>query len=272
MKASETKSPAGARKLPLEHLHAVVTGGGRGIGAAIAEELAAMGARLTLMGRDRERLEKQAAALTAKHRVDTEPIVCDVADQAQIESAFARARERFADPYILINNAGLAEGSPFHQTSRELWDRLLAVNLTGAFLCTQQVLPAMLAAKAGRIVNVASTAGLRGYGRIAAYCATKHGLVGMTRALALETVKHGITVNAVCPAYTDTDMGQGAITAVMKGMNKSREEAEAMVTRVIPRGTLIRPEEVSSLVAWLCGPGASGVTGQALVVGGGELS
>jgi 3-hydroxybutyrate dehydrogenase len=260
------------KTLQLAGWHAVVTGGGRGIGAAVAAELATMGARLTLLGRDRERLERRAAALTAEHGVGAVGDTCDVGDEEAVQAAFDRARARFGEPRILVNNAGQAEGAPFAETSRELWDRLLAVNLTGAFLCTQQVLPAMLAGKSGRIVNVASTAGLRGYARISAYCASKHGLIGMTRALGLETAKHGITVNAVCPAYTDTDMGQGAITAVMQGTGKSRAEAEAMVTRVIPRGTLITPEEVASLVGWLCSPEASGVTGQALVVGGGELS
>jgi len=252
--------------------HAVVTGGGRGIGAAIASELAALGARLTLLGRDQTALERHAAALRSERGAEAQTGPCDVADAASVAKAFARARALFGDPYVLVNNAGQAEGAPFADTPLALWNQLLAVNLTGAFLCAQQVVPAMLAAKSGRIVNVASTAGLRGYARIAAYCASKHGLVGMTRALALETAKHGITVNAVCPAYTETDMSERAISAVMTGTGKARAEAAAMVTRVIPRGTLIQPAEVASLVAWLCTPDASGVTGQALVVGGGELT
>ncbi len=256
---------------PLTGRHAVVTGGGRGIGAAIATDLAAMGARLTLLGRDLGALERHAERLRG-HGAEVATLVCDVTIQSSIDTAFDSARKRHGDPHILVNNAGQAEGAPFQSTPRDLWDRLLAVNLTGAFLCAQQVLPAMLAAKSGRIVNVASTAGLRGYARIAAYCASKHGLIGMTRALALETAKHGITVNAVCPAYTETEMSERAIAAVMAGTGKARGDAEAMVTRVIPRGTLIQPAEVASLVAWLCSDGASGVTGQALVVGGGELS
>ncbi|MEO8503926.1 MAG: SDR family NAD(P)-dependent oxidoreductase [Acidobacteriota bacterium] len=261
-----------ARARFLSGKHVVVTGGGRGIGAAIAEDLGRAGADLTLLGRDLAALQAHAAAVTERCGARVQALVCDVADETSVQAAFAAAREHFGSPHVLINNAGQAQGAPLQQTAREVWDRMLAVNLTGAFLCAQQVLPAMLEARSGRIVNVASTAGLRGYARLGAYCASKHGLIGLTRALALETAKLGITVNAVCPAYTDTAMAESAVAAVMTGTGKSRADATAMVTRVIPRGTLIQPSEVSSLVAWLCSPGASGVTGQALVVGGGELS
>lgn len=255
---------------PLKDRLAVVTGGGRGIGAAIARTLGAAGARLALLGRDRAELERRAHALMDEHAIDAKFIVCDVADQGAVEHAFARLRELLGDPAILINNAGQSAGVAFTETTRETWDRMIAVNLTGTFLCTQQVLPAMLAAGAGRIVNIASTAGLKGYSHTAAYCAAKHGVVGMTRALAMETARRGITVNAVCPGYTDTDMAATAIQNLVDA-GRSEEDARKAITRVMPIGRLIQPDEVAAAVLWLCADDAAAVTGQAIAVAGGEV-
>ena len=251
--------------------HAIVTGGGHGIGAAIAHALAAAGRDLTIMGRNRARLETAAAGLK-EHGVRVQAVECDVANQASITRAFGQAQDALGAAYILVNNAGIAEGAPFLETSTELWERTLAVNLTGTFLCTQAVLPGMTAAKAGRIINIASTAGLKGYTRIAAYCASKHGVVGLTRALATEVARQGITVNAVCPAYTEGEMSDRAVQSIANVRNIEQTEARQKMERLIPIGRLIKPDEVAAAVVYLCSPEAAAVTGQAIAVAGGEVS
>jgi NAD(P)-dependent dehydrogenase (short-subunit alcohol dehydrogenase family) len=188
-----------------------------------------------------------------------------------VRNAFASAVGNLGPAYILVNNAGTARSRFFTQTTREVWDEIISVNLNGVFNCTSEVLPAMLEAKAGRIVNVSSTAGLRGYRTMSAYCASKHAVIGLTRSLALETAKQGVTVNAVCPSYTDTYLTSLAVTNLVNNLNKSPDEAMGMLTGTIPRGTLITPEEVASAVGWLCSPQASGVTGVALPIAGGEV-
>lgn len=247
--------------------HAIVTGGGSGIGAAIAEELARLGASLTIMGRNGDRLEKQTKKLGDSKVL---AVKCDVSDENSIHTAFAEAQRKMGAAHVLVNNAGQAVGMRFGDTTRKQWENMLAVNLTGTFLCTQQVLAAMLEAKGGRIINIASTAGLKGYSHIAAYCASKHGVVGLTRALAIEVAKQGITVNAVCPGYADTEMTENSIKSLVGSMKKSEAEVRQVLERSMPRGKLVQPVEVASLVGWLCAPEAGAVTGQAIAVAGGE--
>ena len=250
--------------------HAVVTGGSRGIGAAIAHALALHGAAVTVIGRDDDALDDVARTLVASHAQPAHAIVCDITDEAAVGVAFDEARSEHGEPYILVNNAGQSDGAPFLETSPAMLRRMLDVNLMGAFYCTRQVLGAMLASGGGRIVNIASTSGLRGYRNITAYCASKHALVGLTRALAAETARAGITVNAVCPGYTDTGMAARAADTISRDMDRTADEARAMIARTIARGTLIEPREVAGTVAWLCSPDASGISGQAIVVAGGE--
>jgi NAD(P)-dependent dehydrogenase (short-subunit alcohol dehydrogenase family) len=256
----------------LEGRHAVVTGGGRGIGAMIAGALAAHGAHVTLMGRTDSVLDAMAKSLRQTFKATVHTALSDVANPDDVTRAFGSAVARFGDVQILINNAGQAAAGPFEAISLDTWNRLIAVNLTGTFLCTQQVLPAMTAVGSGRIVNIASTAGLKGYARIAAYCAAKHAVVGLTRALAAETARTGVTVNAVCPGYTEgTDMFTAAVDNVMRVRGVPAEEARDLLTKHSPRGTLITPPEVVDAVLWLCSPGASAITGQAIVVAAGEV-
>ncbi|HEY0970294.1 MAG TPA: SDR family NAD(P)-dependent oxidoreductase [Gemmatimonadales bacterium] len=255
----------------LDGKHAVVTGGGRGIGLAIAAALARRGAHVTIMGRTRSTLDDSAGELRREHGVRVAAIPCDVTDEGSVRTAFEHATTELGDVAILVNNAGGAASGLFGDTTRETWDHMLALNLTGTWLCTSQVMPAMLRARDGRVVNIASTAGLRGYKATTAYCAAKHGVVGLTRALALETARHCVTVNAVCPGYTETDMHDRAVANLMAALGRSEEEARAMLLRTIPRGSLTAPSEVASAVEWLCSPGAAAVTGISLPVAGGEV-
>ena len=242
--------------------HAVVTGASRGIGLAIAGALQAQGARVTLMARDAAALQAAAAGLGGA----TGWQAIDVADAASVAAAFEGAGR--VD--ILVNNAGQASSAPFMKTDEALWRRMLDVNLGGAYHCIQAALPGMLEAGWGRIVNVASTAGLTGYRYVAAYCAAKHGLVGLTRALALELAAKGVTVNAVCPGSTETDIVQEAVANIVRKTGRSEEQARAELAAGNPQGRLVRPVEVAHAVAMLCLPAAA-MNGQAIAVAGGEV-
>ena len=239
--------------------HAVVTGGGRGIGAAIAEALIAQGAQVTIMGRDQAVLAETAA------RIGAQALTVDVTQPAAVQQAFEQA----GAVDILVNNAGTAESAPFHRTDFDLWQRMIAVNLNGVYLCTQAVVREMVKRGYGRIINIASTAALTGYPYVTAYCAAKHGVIGLTRALARELATSGVTVNAICPGYTDTDLVTAAVKNIVAKTQVSEEAALAQLIAHNPQKHLIEPAEIAQAVIWLCA--SASVTGQSIPIDGGEI-
>ncbi len=249
--------------------HALVTGGGRGIGAAVARRLVAVGYRVTVTARNVETLSALTASLGGE-RV-CRGVTMDVGDRASVDAGMEAARAAFGPLAVLVNNAGQAESAPFLKTDAALFERMLSVNLMGVFHCTQSALPDMLATGSGRIINIASTAGLTGYAYVSAYTAAKHGVIGLTRALALELATKGITVNAVCPGYTQTDIVKEAIANIMAKTGRTEIEALAELAKNNPMEQLVQPTEVADTVAWLAGPGASSMTGQSIAVCGGEV-
>lgn len=248
----------------LEGKHALVTGGGHGIGGASAEVLAANGAKLTLTGRNMEKLEAMAASLPG-----AQARRLDVTDEDAVKKVFAEAAASLGPIDILVNNSGIAETAPFMRTSSDMMRQIMEVNLIGAHVCTQQVLPAMIDMGWGRIVNIASLAGLAGQPYIAAYCASKHAMVGLTRTLALEVALKGITVNAVCPAYVETGMVERGVANIQKITGMSEDDARGELAKKNPQGRIIAASEVGATVAWLCLPGSESITGQSIAMAGG---
>jgi len=257
--------------LPLAGRHAFVTGASRGIGASIAFELARLGANLSLIGRDEDALASQVTAISAAHDVKVQSLVLDVTNADQITKSVETAEAQTGPIDILVNNAGAATSAPFTRTSLDQWQALLDVNLTGPFLLTQAVLPGMMERNFGRVINVASTAGLKGYGYVAPYCAAKHGIIGMTRSLAIEIATSGVTINAVCPGFTETDIAARTIDTMVEKTGRSAEEAYKQLASLNPQGRLVQPEEVAQSVGWLALETSSSINGQAIAVAGGEV-
>ena len=245
--------------------HALITGAGTGIGEANSRQLHREGHAVTLVGRRSEPLETLSQALGKQSFA----VTGDVTDRGEIESAFKAATAQFGDVEILVNCAGMAPTAPFHRVDFADWQRTMDVNVNGVFHCTQLALESMLENNWGRVVNIASVASLRGFPYVSGYCASKHAVLGMTRALALEVATQGITVNAVCPGYADTDIVRNAISGIVSKTGRTEADAMQHFTESNPQGRLVEVTEVASAVSWLCSEGAASVTGQAIAIDGG---
>ena len=250
----------------VEGRHAVVTGAGSGIGAAIAEALATEGARVTILGRRLEALERLAAGSADR----LFPVRADVTDEDSLRAAFEQARRERGQLDIVIANAGAAASAPFRRLDAAMWAEMLGVNLTGCYHTFRHGLAAMGGgARWGRLIAIASTAGLKGYPYVAAYCAAKHGVVGLARALAVELATSAVTVNTVCPGFTETPLLERSVRNIVRQSAMSAEDARKSLAADNPMGRFIEPDEVAQAVLWLCGPGSDSVTGQSVSVSGG---
>lgn len=254
----------------LQGKRALVTGASRGIGAAIAEALARAGATVVLSARSAAQVDELAGRLRDEG-CQALAIGCDVADPDQIESLRQRVEAELGGVDILVNNAGIASSAPLGRTTLEEWNRLFAVNVTGVFLCTKAFLPAMTAAGWGRVVNIASVAGKAGAPYISAYSASKHAVIGITRCVALEVAKRGVTVNAVCPGYVETAMVEASVDNIVAKTGQGADDARAILEKMSPQGRIFTPEEVAYQVLMLCDPRAGGINGQSIVLDGGGV-
>ena len=256
---------------PLLKQHAVVTGASRGLGRAIAQELYRLGANVTLIARTEGALQETATLLPKMPDRDWCIAAADVTDGVALKAAIDVGQKKFGAATILVNNAGAAEGVPFLKMDMALWHNTIALNVTSAVVATQHVLGAMMQAGSGRIINLASVAGLKGVAYASAYTASKHALIGLTRSLALECAKKGVTVNAVCPGYADTPMLDKSVKNIIDKTARPVEEVRKMLSSGNPQGRFVTSEEVAAAVGWLCLPSAASINGVALPIAGGEV-
>lgn len=256
----------------LQNRLALITGGGRGIGRSIGREFAREGAEVIVAARTREQVDRVAAEIGAEFNTKTLAVTCDVSDLSSVEEMFSQVRESCGrSPDVLVNNAGIAESAPFLKTDNELWRRHIEINLSGTFYCARAALASMIAQRWGRVINIASIAGKTGAPYIAAYTASKHGVLGLTRSIALEVATKGVTVNAICPGYVDTDMTTRGIENITRKTALTAEQAMESIRKMSPQNRIIEPEEVAALALLLASEEGRGINGQAINVDGGSV-